>query len=302
MMSIVVAALYKFTPFADPQGMRAPLRAACDAEAVRGTLLVAREGLNGTIAGSRRGIDAVLAYLRALPGCADLDVKLSGASAMPFARMKVRLKREIVTLGQPDADPTRSVGTYVAPAEWNGLVRSDGIVLIDTRNDYEIAIGSFPGAINPRTQTFREFPDWWRTNRERFVGRPVAMFCTGGIRCEKATSYLLSEGAEKVYHLRGGILTYLETVPSEESLWRGECYVFDGRVSVGHGLAPGRYEMCHACGRPISEDDKAHPAFEMGVRCPACAEDYDASDRARFRERQRQFRLAALRAPDARSD
>jgi UPF0176 protein len=296
MTPFVVAALYKFAPFEDPPRLRAPLRALCDAQGVRGTLLLAREGLNGTIAGTREGIDAVLGHLRSLPGCADLDVKLSRASEMPFARMKVRLKTEIVSLGQPQADPTRAVGTHVEPSEWNALLRSKDVVLIDTRNEYEIAIGTFPGAIDPKTRSFRAFPDWWRANRERFAGRPVAMFCTGGIRCEKATSFLLSEGVEHVYHLKGGILRYLETVPWEESLWSGECYVFDGRVSVGHGLEPGAYEMCHACGRPISGEDKTHPAYEEGVCCPACVQEYDATDRDRFRERERQFRLAAKRA------
>ncbi|WP_424932598.1 rhodanese-related sulfurtransferase [Amaricoccus macauensis] len=295
MSTFVVAALYKFTPFEDPAVLRAPIREVCDANGIRGTLLLAREGINGTIAGSRDGIDAALGYLRGLPGCADLEVKESFAPEMPFARMKVRLKKEIVTLGQSQVDPNRDVGTYVEPDAWNRLVQSNDVVLIDTRNDYETAIGTFPGAVDPGTRTFREFPKWWEENRSRFEGRPVAMFCTGGIRCEKATSYLKSEGVEEVYHLKGGILKYLETVPREESLWNGECYVFDGRVSVGHGLEPGPYEMCHACGRPISEPDKADPAFEEGVSCAACLEEYTDADRARFRERQRQHELSLAR-------
>lgn len=295
MSTIVVAALYKFTPFSAPADMQAPLRAHCDAQAVKGTLLLAQEGINGTIAGPKDGIAAVLDYLRALPGCKDLEVKLSWAPQMPFARMKVRLKKEIVTMGLPQANPMRAVGTYVEPEDWNALIRSKDVVLIDTRNDYETAIGTFPGAIDPGTRSFREFPEWWRANRAQFEGRPVAMFCTGGIRCEKATSFLLGEGVEEVFHLKGGILKYLETTPEKDSLWCGECYVFDGRVSVGHGLEPGPYKMCYACGRPVSEDDRAHPAFEPGVRCPACIVEYDEADRARFRERQHQFDLAVTR-------
>jgi UPF0176 protein len=302
MPDTVVAALYRFTPFEDPAALCAPLRALCDAHGVKGTLLLAREGINGTIAGTRDGMAAVVEQLRGLPGCADLPVKYSRAEAMPFARMKVRLKKEIVSLGQPEVDPMHAVGTYVEPAAWNTLVRSEDVVLIDTRNDYEVAIGSFPGAVDPGLRTFRAFPEWWRANRARFAGRPVAMFCTGGIRCEKATSFLLSEGVEEVYHLAGGILKYLETVLAEESLWKGQCYVFDGRVSVGRGLAPGPYGMCHACGRPVSDADTAHPAFEEGVCCPACVGEYDASDRERFRERQRQHSLAEARKSGWRDD
>jgi UPF0176 protein len=208
----------------------------------------------------------------------------------------VRLKREIVTLGQPHADPRRVVGTYVGPGDWNDLIRAHDVVLIDARNDYETAIGSFRGAIVPRTKSFRDFPGWWFANRERFAGRPVAMFCTGGIRCEKASSFLAQDGVAEVYHLEGGILRYLEEIGADHSLWEGECYVFDHRVSVGHGLQPGHYALCHACGRPVSEADKAHPAFEAGVRCPACVDEYSEADRGRFRERQRQAGLTRRRA------
>jgi UPF0176 protein len=296
MTEIVIAALYRFTPFADPAALKAPLASLCCTQGVKGSILLAAEGINGTIAGSRDGIDAVLAHLRGLPGCAGLTAKESRAEAMPFNRLKVRLKREIVTLGQPQADPREAVGTYVAPRDWNALIRSNEVVVIDTRNAYETAIGSFVGALDPGTDAFSDFPAWWQANRARFEGRPVAMFCTGGIRCEKASSYLLSEGVEQVFHLEGGILKYLEEMPEAESLWRGECYVFDHRVSVGHGLVPGSYGLCHACGRPVSEADRAHPHHEAGVSCPACIGEYDAADRARFRERQRQSLLARDRA------
>jgi len=292
---ITIAALYHFTRFADPDALRAPLQALAEAEGVKGSLLLAAEGVNGTIAGSRAGIDAVLAHLRALPGCAGLEHKESHAEAMPFARMKVKLKREIVTMGQPGIDPRARVGHYVAPEDWNALISSPDVAVIDTRNDYEVAIGSFAGAIDPGTRSFRDFPAWWAANRERFHNKRIAMFCTGGIRCEKSTNYLLGEGIEQVYHLKGGILKYLEEVPEDQSLWHGQCYVFDGRVSVGHGLVPGDYDSCHACRRPISAEDKAHPAYEPGVCCPACVTEYSEADRARFRERMKQIELAARR-------
>lgn len=288
----IVAALYRFAPFADPDALRAPLRAVCEAGCVRGSLLLAPEGINGTIAGPRAGIDAALAHVRSLPGCAALDVKESTAAEMPFNRLKVRLKREIVTMGQPDVDPTAAVGRYVPPAEWNALIQAPDVVVIDTRNDYEVALGSFEGAVDPGTRSFGEFPAWWAANADRFAGKRVAMFCTGGIRCEKSTSFLRGQGVEEVFHLQGGILRYLEEVPQDRSLWQGECYVFDKRVSVGHGLEQGDYSLCHACGRPAGPADRAHPDWEEGVQCPACRDEYDASDRARFRERQRQLALS----------
>ncbi len=290
-----VAALYKFTPFDDPAAMKAPLAELACREGVKGTLLLAREGINGTIAGTRNGIDAVLAHIRALPGCADIEWKESTAEDMPFNRLKVRLKREIVTMGQPDVDPTASVGTYVAPEDWNALITRDDVVTIDTRNDYEVAIGTFDGAIDPETKSFGDFPDWWKRNHNRFAGKKIAMFCTGGIRCEKATNYLIGQGVEDVFHLKGGILKYLEDVPKEESRWRGDCFVFDGRVSVGHGLEEGPHELCHACRRPITAEDKTRPEYEAGVACHHCAEEYSQADRARFRERQDQIALAKAR-------
>jgi len=254
--TLQVAALYQFAPFADPAALRAPLLSMCEAGGVKGTLLLASEGINGTIAGPREGIAAVLAHVRALPGCADVDVKFSSAPAMPFGRMKVRLKREIVSMGVPGTDPLSIVGTYVQPQDWNALIAAPDTILIDTRNDYEVAVGTFRGAIDPHTRTFREFPDWFRAERERLLGtgKPpkVAMYCTGGIRCEKSTAFLKAEGVEEVYHLKGGILNYLEQIPAEDSLWDGECFVFDERVSIGHGLTLGSHTLCRACGCPDS--------------------------------------------------
>jgi UPF0176 protein len=260
---IHVAALYRFTPFPDPEALRAPLLTACEAVGVKGTLLLAREGINGTIAGTDTALAAVLGHIRALPGCAELDVKFSHAPAMPFGRMKVRVKREIVTMGEPGIDPTLSAGHYVDPADWNALIADPDTLVIDTRNDYEVAIGSFTGAVDPATPSFRDFPAWFREHREALLeGKTrVAMFCTGGIRCEKSTSFLRAEGVEDVFHLKGGILKYLEQVPAQQSLWQGECFVFDERVSVGHGLALGSYTRCRPCGRPLPQ----------GEACPACA-------------------------------
>ncbi len=290
-----VAALYHFTRFDDPAALKPGVEAACRDAGVKGTILLATEGVNGTIAGSRQGIDAALAYLRALPGCALLDWKESEAAEQPFLRLKVRLKKEIVTLGQPGVDPTSQVGTYVSPADWNDLIDRDDVILIDTRNDYEVGIGQFKGAIDPGTTSFREFPDWWRANKDAYAGKKVAMYCTGGIRCEKASSYLLSKGVDEVFHLKGGILKYLEHIPPSESSWDGECFVFDNRVSVGHGLKQGPYDLCHACRRPISEADKASDVYQPGVQCPHCVDEYTEADRGRFRQRQKQIELAKKR-------
>ena len=298
-LPVCVAALYQFTPFADHSALQAPLLDCCRAAGVKGTLLLAQEGINGTIAGSDAGIAAVLNHIRGLPGCADLEVKFSRAPALPFHRMKVRLKREIVTMGQPDIDPLGSVGTYVPPADWNALIADPGTIVIDTRNDYEVAIGTFKGAIDPQTASFREFPEWFRARRDALLGQgqapKVAMFCTGGIRCEKSTAFLKAEGVEEVYHLQGGILKYLEEVPPEDSLWQGECFVFDQRVSVGHGLVPGGYALCHACRRPVSAEQQAAPEYEEGVSCPACFTERTEEQRAGYRERHRQEQLAARR-------
>ena len=294
-MTHVVAALYHFTRFEDTRAIQGPLQALCDEWAVKGSLLLAAEGINGTIAGSRDGIDAVLAHIRGLPGCALLEHKESSAAQMPFLRMKVKLKREIVTMGQPDVDPTAHVGRYVAAEDWNDLIAQDDVVVIDTRNDYEVAIGTFEGAIDPETKSFGEFPDWWQENKDRFEGKRVAMFCTGGIRCEKSTNYLIGQGVEDVYHLKGGILKYLEEVPEDQSTWDGECFVFDSRVSVKHGLEEGKYELCYACRMPLAPEDFDRPEYEKGVSCHKCIEAHSEDRRARFRERQKQVELAAKR-------
>ncbi|GHG14030.1 oxygen-dependent tRNA uridine(34) hydroxylase TrhO [Paracoccus aerius] len=296
---LTVAALYHFTRFEDPAPLKGPLARIACANGVRGTLLLAPEGINGTIAGTRDGIDAVLAHIRALPGCEGLDWKESPAEVMPFGKMKVRLKREIVTMGQPDVDPRAAVGHYVEPADWNALISAPDVAVIDTRNDYEIGIGTFAGAVDPGTRSFRDFPAWWQANRDRFAGKRVAMFCTGGIRCEKSTNYLLSQGVEDVFHLKGGILKYLEEVPQQDSLWQGDCFVFDGRVSLTHGLQPGRHGLCHACRRPLAPEDRERPEYEEGVSCHRCLSEYDDADRARFRERQRQVARGELFARPA---
>ncbi|MDG1863896.1 MAG: rhodanese-related sulfurtransferase [Yoonia sp.] len=290
-----VAALYHFTRFDDTSAIRGPLLDLCKARGISGTLLLAREGINGTIAGDRAGIDAVIAHIRALPGCDDLIWKESTATQAPFHRMKVRLKREIVTMGQPDVDPTTKVGHYVNPEDWNALITSPDVAVIDTRNDYEVAIGTFDGAIDPETKSFGEFPAWWEANKERFHNKRIAMFCTGGIRCEKSTNYLIGQGVDDVYHLKGGILKYLEDVPQEESIWDGECFVFDSRVSVGHGLKEGPHQLCYACRRPILPEDRSRPEFEEGVSCHQCAAETTEEDKGRFRERQKQISLAKKR-------
>ncbi|MGH1446535.1 MAG: rhodanese-related sulfurtransferase [Cognatishimia sp.] len=290
-----VCALYHFTRFDNPPALREPLLELCLKEQITGTLLLAHEGINGTIAGSRNGINAVIAHIKSLPGCNNFEWKESTASEKPFPRMKVKLKKEIVTLGQPNVDPTAHVGNYVDPQDWNELIQSPDVVTIDTRNDYEVGIGTFKGAIDPETETFRDFPKWWEENKDRFHNKRVAMFCTGGIRCEKSTNYLLSQGVEDVYHLKGGILKYLEEVPQEESTWEGECFVFDGRVSVGHGLKEGPHHLCHACRRPILPSDLERPEFESGVSCHQCVDETSERDKERFRERQKQMVLARER-------
>jgi UPF0176 protein len=290
-----IAALYHFTRFADPAAIKGPLAQLCCANGVQGTLLLASEGINGTIAGPRAGIDVVLAHIKSLPGCSNLEWKESTAVDAPFNRMKVRLKREIVTMGQPDVDPRARVGHYVEPADWNALIQSPDVAVIDTRNDYEVAIGTFEGAVDPATKSFGEFPQWWEQNKHRFHNKRIAMFCTGGIRCEKSTNYLLGQGVENVFHLHGGILKYLEDVPAENSTWQGECFVFDGRVSVGHGLAEGPHMLCHACRRPILPGDTDRPDYEEGVSCFHCVDETTEQDKNRFRERQKQIALAKSR-------
>ena len=295
LLPIRVAALYQFTRFDDCAAIRHALAEACCARGVKGTLLIAPEGINGTIAGSDEAIEEVLAAIRALPGCAAIDVKESRAPSLPFHRMKVRLKREIVTMGEPDIDPLSDVGHYVAPQEWNALIDAPGTILIDTRNDYEVAIGTFAGATDPHTKSFREFPDWFRAHREELAGAKIAMFCTGGIRCEKATAFLKAEGLDQVYHLKGGILAYLEDVAPEDSRWEGDCFVFDERVSVKHGLTPGDYELCRACRMPVGAVEKASPLYAEGMSCPACHAERTDEQRAGYAERHRQTWLAEAR-------
>ncbi|MGI9483200.1 MAG: rhodanese-related sulfurtransferase [Hyphomicrobiales bacterium] len=295
MSSKLVAALYKFVPLADYEQRREPLQAVCEKNHVMGTVLLASEGINGTIAGPAEGIRNVLGWLRTQPGLAELEHKESWAETMPFHRMKVRLKKEIVTMGVEGVDPNALVGTYVEPEDWNALISDPDVVLVDTRNAFEYSIGTFRGAIDPKTRSFREFPDWVKVSEELSEKPKVAMFCTGGIRCEKATSYLKELGYEEVFHLKGGILKYLETVPEEESLWEGECFVFDQRVSVGHGLEVGEYDMCHACRMPLAEEEKQSPFYEKGVSCPKCHATLDERKRARFKSRQKQIELAKKR-------
>lgn len=267
---IIVAALYKFVQLPDCAALRDTLQTYCDRLQIKGTLLLAPEGINGTVAGSRASIDALLQQLRSDPRLADLEPKESTAQQMPFGRMKVRIKREIVTLGRPEADPSRQVGTYVEPSDWNRLIQDPDVLVIDTRNDYEFAIGSFAGAIDPGTRSFREFPDFVNNQLGDARARKIATFCTGGIRCEKATAFLLEQGFETVYHLKGGILKYLEQITPEDSLWQGDCFVFDERVSVGHGLQQGNAVLCPTCGWAVSADDRASAEYLAGEYCPHC--------------------------------
>lgn len=292
---IVVAALYRFARFDDPVSLQSPLASIACHHGVKGTLLLAGEGINGTIAGSRVGIDAVLAHIRTLPGCAEIEHKESYATKMPFNRLKVRLKKEIVTMGVENIDPNQIVGTYVDPHDWNELISDPDTVVIDTRNDYEVAIGTFDNALDPQTKTFREFPDWLKAHHNELAGKKIAMFCTGGIRCEKSTAFARQAGLEQVYHLKGGILKYLELIPREDSKWRGDCFVFDERVSVSHGLAPGEHILCRACRMPLTQEDLSSPLYEEGVSCPHCHDTRTEEDRIRFRERQHQIMLAKAR-------
>ena len=298
---IRIAALYRFAPIGESKLVlvRDRLQAVCDAYGVKGTLLVATEGLNGTIAGPEAGIEAVLGEIRALPGFADLDVKYAWTGEAPFLRMKVRIKREIVTMGQPDLDPARQAGVYVAPQDWNALIADPTTLVIDTRNDYEGEIGAFEGAVQPNTGSFRDFPDWFRTEGRALLDerkpQRVAMYCTGGIRCEKSTAFLKAEGVENVHHLEGGVLRYLEEVDPADSLWRGDCFVFDERVSVGHGLVRGEHTLCRGCRMPMDAAGRASPHFIEGVCCDRCRDTRDDAQRLRYAERQRQIELARRR-------
>jgi UPF0176 protein len=296
---VIVAAFYKFIHLSDPVGLQRDLQKTCEAADILGTILVAPEGVNGTVCASHEGMSALMAYFADSAYFSDIQPKYSFAEEPAFYRMKVRLKQEIVTMGQPDIDPENSVGTYVPPQDWNALIGAPDTLVIDTRNRYEVAVGTFENAVDPQTASFRDFPAWIENYMadlpENERPKNIAMFCTGGIRCEKATSYLRARGYENVFHLEGGILKYLETVAAEDSAWRGECFVFDQRVSVKHGLAPGAYDQCHACRMPLTAEEKQLASFEHGVSCLHCIDTHNEADRARFRERQKQMRLSKER-------
>lgn len=288
----LVVAYYKFVDLPDYEERRAPLQDVCEANGVKGTILLAAEGINSTMAGPEAGIEAVLDYLQSDPAIGPLVVKRSWAEAPPFYRMKVRLKKEIVRLGMPEVNPNDQVGEYVPPEKWNELISDPNVILVDTRNDYEYEIGTFKGAIDPKTKTFREFPDYVKKELGDKKDKKIAMFCTGGIRCEKSTSLLLKEGFEKVYHLEGGILNYLEKVDPQESLWEGDCFVFDNRVAVDHSLQKGDYEMCRACRHALTEEDLRSDKFVEGTSCPHCFDTLTEDQRTRAAERQKQVEIS----------
>lgn len=291
----VIAALYKFAAFPDFASHRDAIHQTMTDNGVKGTLLIAHEGINGTIAGSRSGIDSVLQFLRDIPAIGEFDYKESYSDEEPFYRTKVKLKKEIVTMGVTDIDPRKEVGKYVKPQDWNALISDPEVLLVDTRNHYEVKIGTFKNAIDPVTETFREFPDYIEKNLDNTKHKKVAMFCTGGIRCEKSTAYMKQQGFEEVYHLQGGILQYLEDIPKEESLWEGECFVFDNRVAVNHDLEQGQYDQCYACRMPITEAEKQSKHYIKGESCPHCYDKITQAQRQRFHEREKQTELAKAR-------
>ena len=295
MSNITVAALYKFAQLPDYKELQPGLLEFCISQGLKGTLLLAEEGINGTVAGTGQAIDALLVFLKSDVRLANIEARKSYADEMPFYRMKVRLKKEIVTLGVPSINPAKKAGTYVAPQDWNALISDPDVVLIDTRNNYEYDIGTFQGATNPHTTNFREFPDYVRKNLDPAKHKKVAMFCTGGIRCEKASAFMLEQGYDQVYHLQGGILKYLERVPADQSLWQGECFVFDQRVAVGHGLELGHYDQCRACRHPVSAEEKTSSRYIEGSSCPYCFDKLSAEKRASTAERQKQVKLASVR-------
>ncbi|KIO35078.1 oxygen-dependent tRNA uridine(34) hydroxylase TrhO [Shewanella sp. cp20] len=295
MSQFVVCALYKFVSLPDFEALQQPLLKQMEALGIKGTLLLASEGINGTVAGSQAGIDSLLAWLDGQPGLDNIVHKLSFDDEMPFYRTKVKLKKEIVTMGVEGIDPRKVVGTYVKPKDWNKLISDPEVLLIDTRNDYEVNIGTFKNAVDPKTATFREFPEYVKQNLDPKQHKKVAMFCTGGIRCEKSTAYLKEQGFDEVYHLEGGVLKYLEEVQPEESLWEGECFVFDNRVAVNHQLEKGQYDQCNACRLPITEEDKQSEHYVQGVSCPHCIDKLSDKQRKRFVERERQVQLAKSR-------
>jgi UPF0176 protein len=295
MSSVCVVAFYHFSRLDDYKDIQKPLLEKCLSENIMGTVLLAQEGINGTIAGSEKNVTNILSYIRSDQRLCNLVYKKSYTKKPPFLRMKVRLKKEIVSMGVPNIDPTNIVGTYIKPADWDDFISDPNIVIIDTRNEYEIEIGSFINSVNPKTTSFREFPDWVKKNASLLSDKKIAMFCTGGIRCEKSTAYLKEKGYKEVFHLQGGILKYFEETSPENSLWNGECFVFDDRVSVGHDLAVGNYDLCHACRRPIRIEDKASPLFKLGISCPKCFRGTSDDQKKRFGERQKQMELAKAR-------
>ncbi|MDA8888406.1 rhodanese-related sulfurtransferase [Hellea sp.] len=294
-MTFTVAALYHFTSLLDYKNLKSPLSDMCELLEIKGTILLASEGINGTVAGTDFAVIQLIEYLRKDKRLKNLEYKLSKSREMPFYRMKVRLKKEIVTMGVAGVDPNRVVGTYVEPKNWNNLINNPDVILIDTRNDYEVEIGSFKGAINPDTSNFREFPAWVQDNREKLENKKIAMFCTGGIRCEKASSYMKENGFNDVYHLKGGILKYLETQPQKGSLWKGDCFVFDQRVAVKHALKESDYDQCFACRYPITIEDKNSPKYTKGISCPKCHDSLTKEKQESFAERQKQINLSKLR-------
>ncbi|OUS39365.1 hypothetical protein A9R01_01760 ['Osedax' symbiont bacterium Rs2_46_30_T18] len=295
MSNIVVCAMYKFVTLENFELLREPLHQIMQDNQVRGTLLLAQEGINGTVAGSRAGVDALLTWLATDPRLENIVTKESFDETNPFYRTKVKLKKEIVTMGVEGIDPKQVVGTYVKPSEWNALISDPDVILVDTRNDYEVKVGTFEGALDPQTTTFREFPQYVKDNLDPDKNKKVAMFCTGGIRCEKSTAYLKEQGFEDVYHLEGGILKYLEEVPQQESMWQGECFVFDNRVTVDHNLDKGKYEQCHACRLPLTEQQLQHEKFSKGVSCEFCFDSQSEVQRERFSQREKQMQLAEQR-------
>ena len=295
MSNIVVCAMYKFVRLEDFEAIQPRLLKVLTDNGIKGTLLLATEGINGTVAGSRASIDMLFEWFKTDPRLATIDYKESYVDENPFYRSKVKLKKEIVTMGVEGIDPNHIVGSYVKPKDWNALISDPDVVLVDTRNDYEVGIGTFEGALDPQTKTFREFPDYVKNNLDPEKNKKVAMFCTGGIRCEKSTAYMKEQGFDEVYHLEGGILKYLEEVPAQESMWKGECFVFDNRVAVDHNLEKGQYDQCNACRRPITKEDQQRQEYQAGVSCHHCIDEHSEEQKARFREREKQNKLAAAR-------